>query len=540
VAGPVPVLAGIEDAVAVQVFRKRVETAVAVDVFAAHALAGARRRQPFVPVPVLPAVELAVPGGEVLEHVEHSVRVEVLAGVELLDLRERVAVPVGPQHAVSVGVGIGHRRARGALVEAADRGLERHHGAEDRHPLGRQDRAALLQEVRGVGRGEAVEALVLELLRIVVERQGEAVVRGGLPGRLGELPELALSGDEGVAEGVDRLLDLHVLARQEEPRAVPHDRPAERQEREDVVEAHVAQPVLAEPGVEPGIVDARPVAVQARPAPVDLEGALEFVPPRLGDDVREASLRPAELRRGAARLDLDLLDRLDVELRADLARQGIGRRHAVHQGDDVGVARPVDVRVAVAVDVADPRGEGQQVLVVPPQDRQRVDELGGEPRLPRGLLEQDDGGPGPDLDPLLEGAGLPLERDADERGLPRRHRDVAQHDAGESGEHRRHLVVGGGGQAADLEPAPLVGEGGAVLHRQRGAAHADRDAFERQAAFVCDLAPDASCGLCAEGGRRPRQKDEEERERGRPRDGMGCDWMARSCGVSVQVTPQPL
>jgi hypothetical protein len=129
---------------------------------------------------------------------------------------------------------------------------------------------------------------------------------------------------------------------------VAHDRPGERQERQEIVELEIPQSVLADAGVQPGIGGSRSVAVERRAAPERLERPLEVVPSRLGDDVGEPSLSPAEFGRRARRLDLDLLDRLDVELRPELAGERVGGRDAVDQGADVGVPRAMDVRVAVA------------------------------------------------------------------------------------------------------------------------------------------------------------------------------------------------
>src|SRR6185503_11184529 len=101
----------------------------------------------------------------------------------------------------------------------------------------------------------------------------------------------------------------------------------------------------------------------------------------------------------------------------DLSGEGVRGRDAVDQGDDVGVPGPVDVGIAVAVHVAHAGGQGQDVLVVPSENRQGLDELGAETRLGRRVLQVDDLRPGPHFDPLPQ-ARLGLQYDLETDGAP--------------------------------------------------------------------------------------------------------------------------
>jgi hypothetical protein len=506
----VPVLAQVEHPVAVVVLRLEIEVTVAVRVLPRHALAPPGRRLATVLVAILEqAVEGAERGEEILEDVERAVIVEVLPPVVFARLAEAVAVAVGPESAVAVGVRVEGRELRRALVERRHRGLERHVGAEDPDPLAGHHEPSLVQDVAALLAREAVQPLVLELLRIVVDRQGQAVVRCRLPGELGELAELLLRRHERGRERVHRILDLHVLARHEEPGLVLHDRSRQGEERQEVVELQIAQPILPQPGVQRRIVDAGAVAVERRSAVVELEAPLELVPTRLGDDVGEAPLGAAELGGGAAGLDFDFLDRLDVELRPDLAGEGVGGGDAVHQRHDVGVPRSVDVRIAVPVHVGDAGSERQQVLVVAAEQRQGVDELGGEPRLRGRLLQRHDGGRGVHLDVLLQPLRLAHEGDAHHRRLPRLHGDAGEPHRREARERRADLVVDAGGKGADLEAPLEVGRRAAPLDRLVLARGGDRRPFERPPPFVGDGPSQASGGL-REGSLRSRSRNQQE------------------------------
>ncbi len=501
----VDVLERIEAAVAVDVLVEGVDPAVAVQILARDPLAGARhiavarQRHPAVPVPILVRVQLAV-AVRVLEDGERPVAVEVLTRIALGRLDEAVVIAVVEQDAIVIGVGIEGGQACRSLVETGRRRLERHVRAEDRGGLERHDRPPHLRREPAVQIGEAVEPLVQVGLRIVVDRQGQAVVGGRLPGQLGELPQLPGARDEGAVHRVHRLLLPDVLVGDEEPGVIPEDRPLHGEKRQEVVERQLAQPLLAESAVQARVVDSRAIAVQQGAAPVELERPLEIVPPRFRDDVGESPLRPAVFRGRAGGLDLDLLDRFDVELRADLAGQRVARRNPVDQGDDVGVPGAVDVRIAVPVRVGHARRERQDILVVPAEDRQGVDELGAEPGLGGRALEIDDLGAGAHLDPLAQ-RSLRLQHQVERRRLTGPDLDMRNIEGGEAREDGSHEVVRRRGEGAYLEHSGRVGQGAAPADPLRRAGDDDRHAGERAAPIVAHDPAQRSARLGARHGR---------------------------------------
>src|SRR5438552_672940 len=70
------------------------------------------------------------------------------------------------------------------------------------------------------------------------------------------------------------------------------------------------------------------------------------------------------------RLDLDFLDRVDVELRPAFSGQRVGRRRPVHERHNVDVAAAMHggVTIAVGIRPRNPWRQGEDVLVVPPKD----------------------------------------------------------------------------------------------------------------------------------------------------------------------------
>ena len=378
----------------------RIQLAVAVLILPQRSFA--QGRELTVAVQILPGVEHVVVV-RVLEDSELAVELVVLPRIPLGGLHEAVVVAVHPEDAVAVGVGVEIRADGGALIERRDGGLERRQGAEDAGRFERHHRPPKPVREAALLAREGVQPLVQVLLRVVVDRQRQTLRRAHLPGQFQELAKLPGTPQEGGVQSVDRVLPADVFVGEVEPRPVPRDRASQRQERQVVVEAQRPQPQLADTRVQARVVDARSIAVQGRAAPEELERTLEFVATRLGDDVREAALRATVFRRRARGLDLDLLDRLDVELRPDLSGQGIGRGHPVHERHDVGVPGAVDVRVAVAIDVRHARGQRERVLIIAAEERQRVDELGAQASLGGGLLQIDDVRAGPHLDVLAQG-----------------------------------------------------------------------------------------------------------------------------------------
>src|SRR5206468_11630773 len=112
--------------------------------------------------------------------------------------------------------------------------------------------------------------------------------------------------DEGLGQGIDRILDLDVLGGEEIPRLVLLDRTAQRDERIEVVELQLPETELSQAAMQLRIVDARAVAVQGLAAPEHAEPSRELVAAGLRDDVDEPALRPSVVRRRSRGLDLDL------------------------------------------------------------------------------------------------------------------------------------------------------------------------------------------------------------------------------------------
>ena len=216
------------------------------------------------------------------------------------------------------------------------------------------------------------------------------------------------------------------------------------------------------------VVDPGPIAVQGVAAPVEAEASLELVAARLGDQGDEPALATAVIRAGPGGLDLDLIDRLDVDLLTPLPGQRIVGRDTIHERDDVGIARSVDRRIAVAVHVRHAGGQRQDILVVASEDRQGIDELGIEDGRCDGRLGVDDVPLGGGGDLLLHlGAGTQRDRDGEDPSGG----DVHVHF------DRRHLGE------LDLEDVTLAG-------RQRGdaelAARVRDDRLVHTKAFVLE------------------------------------------------------
>jgi hypothetical protein len=230
------------------------------------------------------------------------------------------------------------------------------------------------------------------------------------------------------------------------------------------------------------IVDAGPVAVEEIAAPEELEGALEVVAARLGHHRHEAALATAELGGRAGRLHFDLLDRFEVELLADFPCQGVDGRDPVHQRHHVGVARSVDVRVAVAVDVADAGRQAQHVLVVATENRQVFDELVGEAGGGGGLLRVHHVGAGLHAHLLAHLARGP-QRQRHDGHQPGGQLDVGDRHAREAGERRADHVPGPGRQRGDAELSVRVGDGAARRAEGR-MGDGDRGAGDRRAVLV--------------------------------------------------------
>ena len=110
-----------------------------------------------------------------------------------------------------------------------------------------------------------------------------------------------------------------------------------------------------------------------------LRRTFQAVRPRLRDDVDNGPHGPAVLGGHAGRVDRHLLDRLEVQVRAERSRCRVGRVHAVHQERVVPRERAVRVDITRAHDARRRRHEG---LIVP-ADRQPLEFLGPHTRLDR-------------------------------------------------------------------------------------------------------------------------------------------------------------
>ncbi len=251
----------------------------------------------------------------------------------------------------------------------------------------------------------------------------------------------------------------------------------------------------------------RGAARQLVPLILQPDVAVPVVRAALGDDVDHATRRAAELRRVAARLDLDLFDEVGNDVLARRAALQVGGLDAV---DDVAVfagAGAVDRQAAELVLAVGAGRLGHEAREVAPL-RQQCNLLTRDVRLPRALLDVHERRFGRDLDafrnalqPQREIHLLDLsEADLDAALLLRRKALQRSRDLVHSRRHRRETIdafrIGRGGQYdTGVRPGfnrdPRKHRAGTVPHH----------AFDGAALFLGDRRPGKQqsyhqCGKC--------------------------------------------
>ena len=420
----------------------------------------------------------------------------------------------------------------------------------------------------GVHRRRVAETDVDVAARVEVpaHRQGVRLAAG--PGQ-GEPPLEARSGKPQQVRAQDLRLPVHAAGRLgagegagvrvEQPGPVadmtPHELPAlarlPGELAQDVLPVEVARgrrsrrrvlrPDSAQPGEEPEPVvpdrtaqgergfrvledvlvpvEVLAVRVEVRVPVANVEGPGDVVAARLGNHVDHSAGRPPVAGLEAPRLEVDLLDRVEVQMHADRRPNGIGGVDVVDVVDVLALGRPEDA--GVGRDRRDPavrppprprrRDSGRlgQHVVVPPvdrADRRFLEMLVGEGLRGRDLLRVDDRRLGDDRDLLRELAQLEVDVEF---------RHPVQPDLDLVAPLRNEAVeldvdgVDAGRQTVEVDAATGVAELDAGAH-QRRRGHGDHGAGKRRVVLVLDVSgePARRLGERRSGGREKRDEPE--------------------------------